>query len=49
MPEILDALAGVDLTPLQTGRDNVRNVNTCPLAGLTPSIFDLLLRNVHLN
>jgi ferredoxin-nitrite reductase len=37
VPQILDALAGIDLTSLQTGMDNVRNVNTCPLAGLTPS------------
>jgi ferredoxin-nitrite reductase len=35
VPEILKALEGVDLTSLQTGMDNVRNVNTCPLSGLT--------------
>lgn len=36
VPEILQALAGVELSSLQTGMDNVRNVNTCPLAGRTP-------------
>lgn len=35
VPEIMEALEGVDLTSLQTGMDNVRNVNTCPLSGLT--------------
>lgn len=36
VPEILKALEGVDLNSLQTGMDNIRNVNTCSLAGLTP-------------
>jgi ferredoxin-nitrite reductase len=41
VPEILRALDGIDLSALQTGMDNVRNVNTCPLAGLTPAeLFD---------
>src|SRR3990170_1495463 len=35
VPQILAALEGVDLSSLQTGMDNVRNVNTCPLSGLT--------------
>jgi ferredoxin-nitrite reductase len=41
VPDILRALDGVDLTTLQTGMDNVRNVNNCSLAGLTPNeLFD---------
>jgi len=41
VPQILQALKGVDLSSLQTGMDNVRNVNCCPLAGLTPTeLFD---------
>lgn len=41
VPGILLALEGVDLTSLQTGMDNVRNVICCPLAGLTPrELFD---------
>ncbi|HWO73700.1 MAG TPA: ferredoxin--nitrite reductase [Dehalococcoidia bacterium] len=41
VPEILRTLEDVDLSALQTGMDNVRNVNTCPLAGLTPAeLFD---------
>jgi ferredoxin-nitrite reductase len=36
VPEIFERLRGVDLTTLQTGIDNVRNINGCPLAGLTP-------------
>lgn len=32
--EIWDKLRGVDLRSLQTGVDNVRNINGCPLAGL---------------
>jgi len=35
VPQILEALEGVDLTSLQTGMDNVRNTTCCPLAGLT--------------
>ena len=41
VPQILDALRGVDLTSLQTGQDNIRNVICCPLAGLTAAeLFD---------
>src|SRR3989441_3835307 len=37
VPEIWRRLRGVDLSTLQTGQDNVRNINGCPLAGLTPT------------
>src|SRR5919204_315562 len=37
VPEIFEKLRGVDLRTLQTGQDNVRNINGCPLAGLTPT------------
>lgn len=41
IPNILRTLDAVGLTSLQTGGDNVRNVNCCPLAGLTPmELFD---------
>ncbi|NQW22943.1 MAG: ferredoxin--nitrite reductase [SAR202 cluster bacterium] len=41
VPQILEALRGVDLTSLQTGLDNIRNVGCCPLAGLTDAeLFD---------
>jgi len=41
VPEIFERLRRVDLHSLQTGMDNVRNVNGCPLAGLTRSeLFD---------
>jgi ferredoxin-nitrite reductase len=41
VPQIIQAIKGVDLSSLQTGMDNVRNVNCCPLAGLTPTeLFD---------
>ena len=41
VPGILKTLKGVDLTSLQTGGDNVRNVTGCALAGLTPlELFD---------
>jgi ferredoxin-nitrite reductase len=41
VPEIFEKLRGVDLRTLQTGIDNVRNVNGCALAGLTPhELFD---------
>ena len=41
IPEIWEKLRGVDLHSLQTGIDNVRNINGCPLAGLTPhELFD---------
>lgn len=36
-PEIWEKLQGVNLNSLQTGMDNVRNINGCPLAGLTPN------------
>jgi len=35
IPDILQRLAAVGLTSMQTGMDNVRNVVGCPLAGLT--------------
>ncbi len=35
VPEIFERLRHVDLHSLQTGMDNVRNINGCPLAGLT--------------
>jgi len=37
VPEIFERLRGVDLSTLQTGQDNVRNINGCPLAGLNPN------------
>src|SRR5947208_8417678 len=37
IPEIWQRLRGVDLKSLQTGQDNVRNINGCALAGLTPT------------
>ena len=41
LPEIWEKLRGVDLRTLQTGIDNVRNINGCALAGLTPhELFD---------
>jgi len=40
VPEIWEKLRGVNLHSLQTGMDNVRNINGCALAGLTP--FELL-------
>ena len=41
VPDIIQALQGIDLSSLQTGMDNVRNVNCCPLAGLTAAeLFD---------
>jgi ferredoxin-nitrite reductase len=41
IPVIWEKLAGVDLGSLQTGMDNVRNINGCALAGLTPhELFD---------
>jgi ferredoxin-nitrite reductase len=36
VPEIWEKLRGVDLRSLQTGLDNVRNINGCPLAGANP-------------
>jgi ferredoxin-nitrite reductase len=41
IPAIWEKLRGVDLRSLQTGIDNVRNINGCPLAGLTAhELFD---------
>src|SRR5207245_1550533 len=41
IPEIWEKLRGVNINSLQTGMDNVRNLNGCPLAGLTPNeLFD---------
>jgi ferredoxin-nitrite reductase len=40
VPEIWERLRGVNLHSLQTGMDNVRNINGCALAGLTP--YELL-------
>src|SRR5207302_1073870 len=41
VPAIWEKLRGVDLHSLQTGMDNVRNINGCPLAGITPhELFD---------
>ena len=40
-PEIFERLRGVNLTTLQTGQDNVRNINGCALAGLNSNeLFD---------
>jgi ferredoxin-nitrite reductase len=41
IPAIWERLQGVDLRTLQTGVDNVRNINGCAMAGLTPhELFD---------
>jgi len=41
IPAVWEKLHDVDLRSLQTGIDNVRNINGCPLAGLTPhELFD---------
>ena len=41
IPEIFERLRGVNLRSLQTGMDNLRNFNGCPVAGLTPhELFD---------
>src|SRR3990172_6268870 len=41
VPQILEALQGIDLSSLQTGMDNIRNVICCPLAGLSAKeLFD---------
>jgi ferredoxin-nitrite reductase len=41
VPEIWEKLRGVNLHSIQTGMDNVRNINGCPLAGLTQGeLFD---------
>ncbi len=36
VPEVFARMEAVGLTSLQTGMDNVRNVMTCPVAGLGP-------------
>ncbi|OGC04377.1 hypothetical protein A3H38_06920 [candidate division WOR-1 bacterium RIFCSPLOWO2_02_FULL_46_20] len=36
VPQIFESLKTVGLTCLQTGMDNVRGINVCPLSGLTP-------------
>jgi len=44
VPQIWERLRDVDLHSLQTGMDNVRNINGCPLAGLTINeLFDASL------
>jgi ferredoxin-nitrite reductase len=52
VPAIWERLRGVDLHSLQTGMDNVRNLNGCPLAGLALNeLFDaspVLLELDHL-
>lgn len=41
IPAIWEKLHSLNLRSLQTGVDNVRNINGCPLAGLTPhELFD---------
>jgi ferredoxin-nitrite reductase len=37
VPALLDELRAVGLVTLQTGMDNIRNVMSCPVAGLTPT------------
>jgi len=37
VPQILKDLQDVDLNAFQTGLDNIRNVNTCPISGLNPN------------
>jgi len=37
VPDIWETLRRVNLRSLQTGMDNIRNLNGCPLAGLTPN------------
>jgi ferredoxin-nitrite reductase len=50
VPEIWEKLRGVDLHSLQTGMDNVRNINGCALAGLTINeLFDASLVLVELD
>ncbi len=36
VPAVFAAMEGVGLTSLQTGMDNVRNVMTCPVSGISP-------------
>ena len=40
IPTVLSRLRDVDLTSLQTGMDNIRNIIGCPVAGLSPTLFD---------
>lgn len=37
VPEVFTRMDEVGLTSIQTGLDNVRNIMTCPVAGLSPS------------
>jgi ferredoxin-nitrite reductase len=37
VPAVFERLRAVDLRSLQTGMDNIRNLNGCPLAGLSPA------------
>ena len=37
MPAVFAKLADAGLTSLQTGMDNIRNIMTCPVAGLNPN------------
>ena len=37
VPAVFERMDEVGLTSLQTGMDNVRNIMTCPVAGLTPN------------
>lgn len=36
VPAVFDNMEAVGLTSMQTGMDNVRNIMTCPVAGLSP-------------
>src|SRR3990170_2574446 len=41
VPQILEELRELDLTSLQTGLDNIRNIVSCPLSGLSAGeLFD---------
>ncbi len=37
VPPVFEKMDEVGLTSMQTGMDNVRNIMTCPVAGLTPT------------
>ena len=37
VPDVYKRMEEVGLTALQTGMDNIRNIMTCPVAGLSPS------------
>src|SRR5437879_8859437 len=47
VPEIWEKLRSVDLRTLQTGIDNVRNINGCAMAGLTPHAWFAASPVVH--